>query len=109
MSKPTVFLGNGPLKSVSINWTPVCGVNTILVAEHTSNPVEPLVALLGGIDNVFPWRFDMAPYIRGPWGRGPRITVFGRAPLLPCLYSRSVPADLLQIYIHLPSDSLFYI
>jgi hypothetical protein len=45
-SSPTVSLGKGPLKSVSINWVPICGVNTTLVVEQRSNPAELSVALL---------------------------------------------------------------
>lgn len=44
-SKPTVSLGNGPLKSDSMGCTPICGVNTSLVVAQMSNPAEPEVAL----------------------------------------------------------------
>ena len=46
-SNPTVPAGNGPLKSVGISCTPICGVNTTRVVHRRSNPADPGVALLG--------------------------------------------------------------
>ena len=50
-NSPTVSLGRGPLKSVSMGCTPICGVNTSLVVEWRSNPAEPVVALRGLLDD----------------------------------------------------------
>ncbi|MEJ1283802.1 olfactory receptor 855 [Cricetulus griseus] len=68
ISKPTVPGSRGPLKSVSTSWTPILGVNTSLVVERKSSPVEPVVALLGPSDDEERARFpDSAPGSDPPW------------------------------------------
>jgi hypothetical protein len=71
-------LGMGPLKSVSINWVPICGVNTTLVVEQRSNPAEHSVALLGFEEDKEearlspPGSLHSLPHIfAGPEDRGP--------------------------------------
>ena len=77
-SSPTVSLGKGPLKSVSINWVPICGVNTTLIVEQRSNPSETSVAPLGFEEDEEEARFfppgslHSLPHIFvGPEDRGP--------------------------------------
>ena len=50
-NSPTVSLGRGPLKSVSMGCTLICGISKSLVVEWRFNPVEPVVALRGLSDD----------------------------------------------------------